>query len=83
MNDQKQVTQAPIKVTLNSVLGVQQIRGVEVPPPPDGCESQQVIDYAAVVSFFGITRQSNLPSTQQLRPLQVYAERWSIPVEYV
>ncbi len=50
-----------------------------VPEPPEDCESQQLLQWAAVLSFFQIPR-AECPMHVKLRVASTYAERWGIPI---
>ncbi len=56
------------------------ITGADVPEPPDDCESQQVMEWATVLSFFRID-PAKCPLHVKLRVASTYAERWGIPID--
>lgn len=53
------------------------VEGAHVPFPPDGCESQQLMDWGSVHAV--ATSQVSLP--MKLRVVQAYADRWGVPVQ--
>lgn len=79
-SDEKSVTQTPIKLLVQGDGPFRTIKHSMVPEPPEGCESQQVFDWAATVSAM---RQQHLSLAIQMRVVSVYAERWKISTEEV
>ena len=51
------------------------VTSVSVPPPPDGCETQQLMDWASVLAVFAV---SAIDMPMKLRVAGAYAERWGI-----
>lgn len=50
---------------------------VQVPGPPEGCESQQLMDWAAVAAIMAMP---NYVMEVKMRLITVYAERWQVPM---
>ena len=51
------------------------ITGWNVPMPPEGCESQQMMDWGSTVA---IVTAAHLDHTAKLRMIQTYCERWDV-----
>lgn len=82
-DDRKWVIQKPILMRDRAnpkppSIQTAHLQDINVPVPPDGCESQQVMDFAVIRASCAAGPMDGFTT----RLVEVYAERWSIPVEW-
>lgn len=81
MDDKAKVVQKKIVVAVTG-LGTQMECPVDahVPGPPEGCESRQILDHAALL---GCMIHPHMGIPVRLRAVHAYAAIWEIPMERV
>ena len=52
------------------------VNGMNIPAPPEGCETQQLMDWGSVIA---VLQAPWIDMSRKLRVAEAYAERWEIP----
>ena len=78
MDDRSNVLQKPIRLQVaNMGQLTESVIGFSVPFPPEGCESQQLIEIGSVTA---IIYAGHIGLTGKLRAIQAYANIWDIEI---
>ena len=81
MDDRVDVVQQPVYIAVRNKGAVSQaVTAVNIPEPPQGCESQQLMDFAATVGLFN---DSSKDVGLKARTAESYADRHGITVKIV
>ncbi len=70
-SDQKQVAQKPIFFQYQGQGEFRSIRDFSVAEPPEGCETQQLLDWA----ILSMTMSANMQMSGKMRILEAYCAR--------
>ncbi len=70
-SDQKAVVQRPIIIRYEGKEPFRTIADMSIPEPPNGCESQQLFDWAVLCGVI----PSNMPMVGKMRLVEAYSER--------
>ena len=70
-SDQKDVTQRPIRMLYQGDGPFRTVRDISIPEPPDGCESQQLFDWALLIAVI----TSSMPMHGKMRLVEAYCDR--------
>ena len=80
MDDLSSVEQPPIGIQYTSADGpFRTVSGFQVPDPPKGCESAQMLDWGSVMAIMAIP----LDQGRRARVIEAYALRWNIATKEV
>ena len=74
MDDRSQVAQPQIKLTYTGSGPFRTVQGFVVPDPPEGCESQQLLDWSCVLVVLAVP----IDNARRTRVIEAYAVRWDI-----
>ncbi len=74
----KTPVQAPIKIKKQGDGMFASVSDALVPQPPEGCESQQMMDWGATVA---VMKHEHINLPLKLRMVEAYAQRWGIATE--
>ena len=71
----KRPEQSPVILQKSGEGAFTSVTGFTLPPPPDDCESQQLMDWGSVTS---IVMASHVNLALKLRMVEAYTARWDV-----
>ena len=74
MDDRSQVAQPPIELKYAGGGPFRTVQAFTVPDPPEGCESEQLLDWGSVLAVLAVP----IDNARRSRVIEAYALRWGI-----